>query len=194
MVPRPAAISITWKLVRNANSRALPTHTPAKSEAGGGGGGGGAGTHPSGDSKVQESWRTAFQLQKGWGRGLGTHGLPRTSSHLCTMGSTLHLQRESGGNKQLHTSPFHRSPLHPGRSRSSHHHKAPDTRAEQPEDSSHPPHTSTGNTPALSSGSPTRTWLPGASRQRALVPAVRLWGPWARKESPPPSPGVLRRV
>lgn len=63
----------------------------------------------------------------------GTHSLPQTSSHLYTMGSTPHLRRESGGNKQLHTSPFHRSPPHSGsRSRSSSHHKAPDTRPGQP--------------------------------------------------------------
>lgn len=37
MVPRPATNSITWEIVRNANSWALPTHTPAKSEAWGGG-------------------------------------------------------------------------------------------------------------------------------------------------------------
>lgn len=45
-------------------------YTPDKSEALGAG----VGNHPSDDSKVQEGWRTAFQLQKGWGRpGLGPH-------------------------------------------------------------------------------------------------------------------------
>lgn len=63
----------------------------------------------------------------------GTPSLPWTSSHLYMMRSTLHLRRELGGNKQLHTSPFHRSPPHPGsKSRSSSHHKAPDTRPGQP--------------------------------------------------------------
>lgn len=54
---------------------------------------------------------------------------PGTSSHLCMMGSTPHLWRELGGNKQLHTSPFHRSPSHPrSTTRSYSHHKAPDSR------------------------------------------------------------------
>lgn len=63
----------------------------------------------------------------------GTHSLPQTSSHLYTTGSIPHLWREPGGNKQLHMSPFHRSPPHSGsRSRSSSHPKAPDTRPRQP--------------------------------------------------------------
>lgn len=63
-----------------------------------------------------------------------------------------------------------------------------------PEDHSHPPRTSTGNTQGLSSGSLTHTWFPGASRQRALVPAAWPQGPWARKGSSPLSPGVVREV
>lgn len=63
-----------------------------------------------------------------------THSLPWTSSHLYTMGSTLHLWRESGGSKQLHTSPFHRSLPHPrSRNRSSSHHEAPDTGPGKPQ-------------------------------------------------------------
>lgn len=89
----------------------------------------------------------------------GTHSLPQTSSHLYTTGSIPHLWREPGGNKQLHMSPFHRSPPHSG--------------------------TSTGNTQALSSGSLSHTWLPGASRQRTLAPPVWLLGPWARTGTPP---------
>lgn len=49
------------------------------------------------------------------------------------MGSIPHLRRESGENKQLHTSPFHRSPPHPrSRNWSSSHHNAPDTRPGKP--------------------------------------------------------------
>lgn len=46
---------------------------------------------------------------------------PWTSSHLYRTDSSPHLRGGSGGSKQLHTSPPHRSPRRPGSGSSGHH-------------------------------------------------------------------------
>lgn len=84
---------------------------------------------------MEKSLSAAGRLRKGRGRTTPeTRSPPRTSSHLRTMGSIPHLRREAGGNKQLHTSPLHRSPPRPrSRSRKSSHHKAPGTGPGKPQ-------------------------------------------------------------